>query len=785
MDTKSFERLELNKILSAVSAYAVLESGKEKVRTFIPTSDLNEAEQLISRTEECDKLLYRYGIGRVEYFDDVRDEVTRASRGVALSCGELLKAAALLRSARIAHNGITGVADEEIIIMRSLAEKLYFDKVLEDDISEKIISSEALSDNASERLYGIRSRIKNLNAKIRARLSEYLAKDSRYLQDSIVTIRNDRYVIPVKAEYKHAVRGFVHDRSQTGATFFIEPEQVLEMNNELIALQIDEKEETEAILRALSARLGAMSVQLFADAEILAEMDAFYARAEYCYVNKCSKPKLNGKGYVNIIKGRHPLIDVKKIVPVSVELGEKYDFLLLSGANTGGKTVTLKLCGLFCLMAACGLYIPAAEGSSIAVFDNVFCDIGDSQSIEENLSTFSSHILNISEICRKADCNSLVLLDEPGGGTNPDEGQALAKAVLKHLLSAGCKGIITTHFTALKEYAYATERMENASMEFDSDTFRPLYSIKIGLAGTSNALIIAGRLGLDKKILADAEKFLPDEARSFENIIRSAQESKMQADEKLRSAEQLENEYRKKLSELNARIEQLNLEKEKISRSARSESRRIIADRTERAEQILAEIEGIFKSEEITQSDLIKARTLKNRIQKISFDDEGATSGVTDYAPATKNNVKAGVRVFVKKLQSAGSVLSYNQKKEEAEVECGSMKLHCRVSDLLIITGEKPENAKVKIIRHIPVSAPVLEINVLGMTVDEALYEVENFIDKAVTDNLEEIKVIHGVGTGKLKNAIARFLKNHRHVAEFRSGRYGEGETGVTFIKIK
>ena len=785
MNVRSFKSLELNKILSAVSEYAVLAEGKEKVKTCLPTDNFGVAEKLLSCTDECDKLLYAYGIGRVEYFDDVRDAVERAAMGSALSCEELLKSAALLRSARIAHDGIASVGNGEIKIMSAMADNLYFDRGLENDIYEKIIPPDLLADSASDRLRAIRSQIKNLNAKIRAKLSEYLTEYSRYLQDAIVTIRNDRYVIPVKAEYKHSVRGFVHDRSQTGATFFIEPEQVLELNNELIALAIDEKEESEAILRALSLRVGAMRDRLFADMEILAEMDSFYARAEYCYVNKCSKPDINHRGYIKIIKGRHPLIDAKKIVPVTVELGDKYDFLLLSGANTGGKTVTLKLCGLFCLMAACGLFIPAASGSNIAVFDYVFCDIGDSQSIEDNLSTFSSHILNISEICSNANSNSLVLLDELGGGTNPEEGQALAKAIIKHLLSAGCKGIITTHFTALKEFAYNAERMENAGMEFDSDTFKPLYSIRIGLAGTSNALIIARRLGLGESILSDAENYLSDDERTLENIIRSAQESKGQAEEKLRSASAMESECAKKLAELNARIEGLNAEKEKISRAARSESRRIIAERTERAEEILAEIENIFKAEEVTQSDLIKARTLKNKMQQISFDDEDKKPTVNEYVQATKENLKVGASVFVKKLQSIGKVTSFNVSKGEAEVECGSMKLHCRIDGLLLTGEKKSERGKVRIVKNIPVSAPLLEINVLGMTVEEALYEVDNFIDKAVTDNLEEIKVIHGVGTGRLREAIARRLQKHRHVASFRAGKYGEGETGVTFIKIK
>ena len=414
MENKNYQKLELDKILLSVSNFAVTDKGRLKILDTKPFKKVEEVRLLLDCTAECDKILYTHGAGKVELFGSVEDNIERASNGSALSCSELLDTNALLRSARIAYENISRINDESIIIMREKADRLYFDKALEDDISEKIVSVEQVSDFASDRLYSIRSRIRSLNEKIRVKLSEYLSKDARYLQDGIVTIRNDRYVIPVKAEYKNQVRGFVHDRSQTGATFFIEPEYVLELNNELIALTIDEREEVEAILRSLSKRIGNLKDSLFADIEILADIDACLARAEFGYQKKCTKPEINGRGYINIIKGRHPLLDKDKTVPVSIELGKNYDFLLLSGANTGGKTVTLKMCGLFSLMAQCGLFVPASEGSSLAVFDNIFCDIGDSQSIEENLSTFSSHVLNIKNICDGVTVNSLVLIDELG-----------------------------------------------------------------------------------------------------------------------------------------------------------------------------------------------------------------------------------------------------------------------------------------------------------------------------------------------------------------------------------
>ncbi|MGN0817369.1 MAG: endonuclease MutS2 [Candidatus Coproplasma sp.] len=789
MDEKSLQRLELNKILYACAEYACLEGAKRELTSFKPATDLDEVRELLARTAECDKLLYRYGVGKIEYFPDVSDLLVRASKRSTLSCAELLQVNMLLRSARLAYTSINAVDDGEIVKMRSDISRVYYDKSLEEDIETKILSSEEVSDYASDALWSIRSRIKSLNERIRSKLSEYLSgKNAQYLQDGIVTMRNDRYVIPVKAEHKSHVKGFVHDRSQSGATFFIEPEYVLELNNELIALQIDEKEEVERILKALSVRVGDMAEKLSSAMEILALVDSFYARAEYSYVHKCTLPQINKRGYINIIKGRHPLIDKDKVVPVSIELGKDYNFLLVSGANTGGKTVTLKMCGLFCLMAECGIFIPATQGSAVCAFDDVFCDVGDSQSIEESLSTFSSHITAVKEILEKANSNSLVLIDELGGGTNPDEGQALAKAVVERLLSLGCRGIVTTHFTPLKEFAYAVEGIENASMEFDASTLKPLYRIKIGLPGASNALAISRRLGLDEKVLEKAVSYLSEGGKAFENIVRKAEESRVEAQRKLDEVALLESEWKRKLKEVNAKIDALNKEREKLNAGARAESRRIVNERTAQAEEILGEMENLFAKEELTQTDLIKARTLKNKLKNSAYGEEEIDVTVTNYKPATPENIKAGARVFVKPMQSEGTVLSFNPTKGEAEVSCGNMRLRSKLAELqLICAPQAVKKGEVKVVRNknVAPSAPALEINVLGMTVEEALYEVENFIDRAVMDNLEQVKIVHGVGTGKLRAAISQRLKTHKNVKSFRLGKYGEGETGVTIVTLK
>lgn len=790
MNDFSVENLELNKILAKTSEFTTTDGGRLFVTSIEPSREIAEVERRQKCTAECYKLLYTHGVSKVAEFTSVCELAERASKGSVLSLEELLACGALLRSARVAYESVSGISDEEIVLIRALVDKIYFDRRVEEDIFDKILSPDKIADTASDKLFAIRSKIKSLNGKIRDKLSEYVSgKNAEYLQDAIVTMRGDRYVIPVKAEHKSHVKGFIHDRSKTGATFFIEPEYVLELNNELIALEIDEREEIEAILKALSARVGALCEKIKVDEEALHTLDGLYALAEYSFTVKGVPPKVNNRGVIEIIKGRHPLIDPKKVVPVSVTLGESYAFLLLSGANTGGKTVTLKMVGLFCLMAACGLFLPAVEGTRVAVFDKVFCDVGDSQSIEESLSTFSSHLTNISKICDSADERSLVLIDELGGGTNPDEGQAIAKAVVKHLIDCGAKGIVTTHFTPLKEFAYEQRGIENASMEFDAATLKPLYRIKTGMPGASNALYIARRLGLNPDIIAAAEGYLSDGARSFENIMRRAEDSAVESEKKLRQAEAAEAEWRGKLSEVNQKIDYLNKEKEKIARSARSQSRQIIAERTERAEEILAAIEEIFAKQELSEKDLIAARTLKNKLADISFDEDAGERKVDEYREATAADLQAGVEVFVKKMECRGTVLSFNPKKGEAEVQCGSMKLHLKLNEIMLCgRREKPKptpKQQVKFVQKAPRGEVQLEINVLGLTVPEALQEVRQFIDKAVIDNLEEVKIIHGVGTGKLRAAISEHLKRNKNVESFRLGKYGEGESGVTFVRLK
>ena len=779
----SRELLELDKILAAAASYAVLEESKAALRAAEPTEDLAEAKTLLDETEEATRLLFTLGTGRIEYFPPPGDMLERAEKGSALTCGELLDCARMLRSVRVLHDSVAALADERIVLFRDLIERLVFDARLEREIGDKIVAEDAIADAASERLFGIRAEMRVLGERIRARLAQYLSgDDKKYLQDGIVTVRGDRFVIPVKTEYKRNIRGFVHDKSQSGATVFIEPEEVLEMNNELRSLAADEKEEEERILKELSRRIGKLRGALESSLALVVEADTFYARAEYGYSLKAVKPVLNAKGILEIGKGRHPLLDRKTAVPVSVSVGEAYRFLLLSGANTGGKTVTLKMCGLFCLMAACGLFVPAAEGTRLPV-TRVFCDVGDSQSIEENLSTFSSHIVCLKKILEDAAENSFVLIDEPGGGTDPEEGQALARAVLSALMKKGCRGIVTTHYAALKEFAYETPGIENGSMEFDAGDFRPLYRLKMGAPGSSNALAICEKLGLDPATVEEARGYLSEGARTFENTIRAAEESRIRADESVRQSLDLKREWEEKLDALKRDEEKFRKEREKFLASSRAEARRIVYERTARAEEILAEIEKISEQREIAERDLIRARTLKNSLQRDALSEEALPVRAE---PADPARLKAGDAVHIGSMSAEGKVLSVNAAKQTAEVQTGALRVRVAFSDLYLPQAPAKKEPEVRITRDLRARETIRpQIDLIGMTTAEIVPELENFLDSAVLANFPEVRIVHGMGTGKLRAAVHAFLKKHRHVAEFRLGKYGEGESGVTIVTLK
>ncbi len=784
---KTLKALEYDKILKDVSAFAVLHKTKQDILEFKPKNTLDQSEYLLTQTEEAYKYLYTYSTGSVYYFDDVTEELKRVDVGGVLNNVELLRVASNLKSARLIKSALESVKDEKLTILKSITDRLYVNIDFEKEISEKIISEDQISDNASPKLYSIRKSIANINAKIRAELNSYMRGSlSKYLQDTVITMRQDRYVIPVKSEFRSYVKGFIHDQSSSGATVFIEPEHVMELNNELKKVMFDEIEEINRILAELSAKVSYMSDAIRYNAENLIELDFCFARAEYSFKNKCTKPNLNEKGYIKIIRGRHPLINKDKVVPVSLHLGKDYNFLLITGPNTGGKTVTLKLTGLLSAMAMSGLFVPADDDSCVSVFNNIYCDIGDEQSIEQDLSTFSSHINNIINIINNVDNNSLVLIDEIGAGTDPEEGSALALAIIKKLLASDCFGIITTHYSKLKEFAIESQKLENASMEFDAKTLKPVYKLNIGIPGSSNAIEIAKTLGIDSAIISDALSFLSDKKISYENVLKKAEESRREADALAFELEKIKQQKQIELDKITAEKERIIKEREKIALSAKHETKRIVADKLADAEEIIEELKKILKAVDLESKEVFRANELKNRLKNSKYLTLDFEDSPIELKKAKFVDLKIGNKVFVKSLGSYAKLLSVKQKKNEAEVLIGGIKTVVKLDQLYNSEPDAIEKEKsVKVYKNSLGAMPKLEINVVGKTELEALTDVEAFIDQAVMHSLEEVKIIHGVGQGVLLKSIREYLKNNKNVLEYRRGKYGEGENGVTIVKLK
>lgn len=784
MDEKVLRTLEFDKVKNKIAEYCVLYSSKDEMNALVPFTEYKSAKNELNKTKEAFELLYTDGVSGVEFYDDLGDSLNRAAKGATLSMGELLKAARLLKSSSVLYSSVTG-AKSQSEILKSEVSGVYVDGYLENEIRSKILSDDTMSDNASEKLAFLRKKVKSLNEQIREKLLSYIRNgNNKYLQENIITVRGDRYVLPVKSECRGQVSGFIHDQSSTGSTVFIEPTAVFELNNALKTAVFEEQAEVERILADLSQKVGVIAPRLIVNDEIIKNFDVYYAKAIYAYKNKCVEPQLNADGIIDIKEGRHPLIDAKKVVPVSVTLGEKYNYLLVTGPNTGGKTVTLKLTGLFTLMAASGMFIPAAVGSKLSVFENVFCDVGDEQSIEQSLSTFSSHMKNLIKITENIDENSLVLIDEIGAGTDPDEGSALARAVIEKLVAANSKGIITTHYSALKEYAYAEKKLENASMEFNAETFAPLYRLNIGLPGTSNAIEISKMLGLDESITSRAFDLLGTEKVGFENVLKEAEKTRRECEESKIEIDALKQKERDVLAEIEKERARLNEEKEKFYAKAKSESRKIVNEKLEEADEIINEIKVLFDKEELTSGDLIKARTLRNKLENKKYDSEDSEENIVNYVPVDPEKLKPGDKVYYKGVQGVCTVHSVSAKKGECEIFMGAIRTKVPVKDLFFVSkGVKTPKTTVSLKREAVM--PQTEVNVIGMNVPDALEEVSRFLDASILNNMEEVKIVHGKGMKILSSAIHDYLKKNKQVVSYRFGKYGEGEHGVTFVKLK
>ncbi len=798
---KILKNLELDKILSQVAGFAVLEKTKERILSTKPETEFQSVQKALDLTEEADRLLFIHALNPVTSFDDVSEALDKADVLSVLSFSELLCVMRALRASRIFTISLQGANDPSLSQLLEIANHLYCNKQIEEKIASDILSDDEISDRASDELYSIRRKMRNLNEKIKDTLSNYVrSKDiQKYLQDNIVTTRNERFVIPLKAEHKGAIKGLIHDYSASGATLFIEPIEIVEYNNQIRELKLAEHEEIEHILKAYTIQISGFSAALRQSVELLELGDMACAKAHYAHSIRAIKPIVNDKGIIDIKNGRHPLIQKEKVVPVSIRFGGTQRILLISGPNTGGKTVTLKMTGLFSLMVMCGLYIPASMDSKIPVFSSIFCDIGDEQSIEQSLSTFSSHITNLKFVIDNVDENSLVLLDEVGAGTDPQEGAALALAVLNYLIEMKATAILTTHFGSLKEFSFVSDAVENASMEFDAETLSPTYKLNVGIPGSSKALDIAMRLGLKKEIIEFAASHISPEKNQFERILQSAETERIaaaQEREELRKKLQAANE---ELLEIAREKQKLALEREKLLRTAKIEARRIVNEKAQEAEELLVQIKEIANRETFeTNAPVIDAAKMKNRLQDLAYISQTESIEEERKLEKVDDSLKKGDIVFVHKFEDEGEVLSVNTAKKEATVLVGSFNVLVKFSNISrVMNPKKAQPEKVskknkfspKIAQNSfaprKVEGSLVEINLLGNRVPEALAKLDEFIDRALMNSISEIKIIHGIGTGALKKAVSEYLKTHTAIASFRSGQHGEGDHGVTIATIK
>ncbi|MEG1805672.1 MAG: endonuclease MutS2 [Clostridia bacterium] len=790
--------LEYDKILKQLSKFLTLGASKEVLFAQKPQESFDDAAKSLDFTTEMDRVLYFYMRSPLENFDALNDILVRASKMSILSFSDLKKVSRLLRSARIFKDCINGINDPTLEQTNHLSSMLFEDKLFEEEIDETFISDDEIADRATPELFTIRKKIRKLNQDIKDKLAGLMRnKDiQKVLQDNIITSREGRFVLPLKAECKGQIPGLIHDYSASGSTIYVEPIEVVEVNNELRMLYVDETAEIERILERFTQKVSRYSRDLTMNLDLLIDADIVLSKARYGKSIKATRPQLLKDGSFDIVCGRHPLLQVEKIVPVSVKIEKNSCFILISGPNTGGKTVTLKMTGIFALMAMSGMYIPAKEGSSISFYSKIFSDIGDEQSIEQNLSTFSSHIVTLKYIVENVDSDSLVLLDEIGAGTDPQEGSALALAILEYLLEVNARGIITTHYSELKEFSYTTNKITNASMEFDMDTLAPTYKLNMGIPGSSKALEISRRLGLSETIIQNAKKKISPLKLSFDSVLSSAEKERVEASK-------LKEEYLVINQELQAELDKVRLEKERmfaerenITKLAKIEAKRIVADASSEAEDVLSEIKEIYNREEIGGREMIEASKLKNKLTNMS----NATSvedEEIEFSDFDIDTAKEGQNVYIKSLSSICQILSVNTKKKQITVQYGNMRFDAKQDN---VSGVSDKYLKYYLNKTVPktpkkirnttstvqISGKVeLDLNVVGKRVFEAVNEVNEFIDKSIMNGIETVKIIHGVGTGALKKAIAEELRSNKSVKTFRPGNYGEGEIGVTIVELK
>lgn len=780
---KTLKALEFDKILEAVAFHASSVPAREEIRKTVPFENAGYVSELLEEVAEADRIAFEYATNLSFAFDDVSAILDKAEVMSVLSMGELLRVARMLRVAYSVKNAIGKVPDDSLVRLKRIAASIYTDKPLEESIESAIVSETEMHDRASEELRSIRIRIKKTGEQIKTKLYSFITSPSyaKYLQDNIVTVRGDRYVIPVKAEWKSAIPGLIHDQSASGQTLYIEPMSVVELNNTLKTHLIAEQQEIERILRAftLKVSVGAQSIR-DSFCKII-KLDTVFAKAYYANAIKAVKPVINTDGVIDIRKGRHPLIPAEKVVPTDIRLGKDFDLLFITGPNTGGKTVALKLVGLLTVMAMSGMFVPALE-AELSIFSEVYTDIGDEQSIEQNLSTFSSHIANIVQITDSLDDKSLVLLDELGAGTDPTEGAALAISIAQFIKEKGAKAVITTHYNELKEYAVVTDRAENASMDFNPLTYSPTYKLIVGTPGVSNALLIAAKLGLNPQITERARGKISQGKLDFENVVSSMEESRHKAMEYEERAQKMFKEADEIKKQAERERDRLYLQREKMNENVRKETKRLVEEAMSEANEIIDSLRSVL--DEPTEANLFKARKLRKSLEKYIVMEDNEFEGFGEEA---EGDIAEGDAVLVKPLKAEGVVKSVDFKKNSALVMLGTMKSNFKLDQLqkLKKASKRPEIKQTPVKRVLNNEAFSPELNLIGLTSVEALTELKAYIDKAVTKGVNEVRIIHGYGTGKLRETVRNYLKGCSAIESYRDGVYGEGERGVTIARLK
>lgn len=786
MNERVIRVLEFDKIKEALAKHATSSLGKEKAENLQPSSNFDEVVKWQEETDEAVKVLRLKGQVPLGGIFDIRASLKRAQIGGDLSASELLDVASTIYAGRQIKNFIEAMVEDgiELPLLDDYVKQIKPLAELERNIKNCIDDHGHVMDGASDKLRTIRQTLRSTESRIREKLENMTRSQSaqKMLSDAIITIRNERFVIPVKQEYRHAYGGIVHDQSASGATLFIEPQVVVDLNNQLQETKAKEKQEIDRILHELTMSVAEEAGLLYENVEILAEIDFIFAKAFYSQHIKASKPKMNKRGIIKLYKARHPLIDPKNCVPNDIFLGEDYSAIVITGPNTGGKTVTLKTIGLLTLMAQAGLQIPALDDSEMTVFSSVFADIGDEQSIEQSLSTFSSHMTNIVEILKHVDENSLVLFDELGAGTDPQEGAALAIAILDDVYMCGAKVVATTHYSELKAYSYNRTGVINASVEFDVETLSPTYKLLLGVPGRSNAFEISKRLGLSERIIANAKNYVSNETNKVENMIFSLEQSQKKAEQEWIEAEKIRKYAEELHHELQQQIIAFNEERNKLLEKAEEEAREAVEKAKKEAEAIIRDLQKMKQSaaDSIKEHEMIEARKkLEEAVPSLQKKHKQ-----TPTKKQIKKKLLPGDEVKVISLDQKGHIVE-KISEEEFQVQIGILKMKVKANDLEYISSPTPiEKKPLATVRgsdhHVK-----LELDLRGERYEDAIVKVEKYIDDALLASYPRVSIIHGKGTGALRKGVHEFLKNHRHVKSFRLGEMAEGGSGVTVVELK